>query len=66
MANFNISVSNLPSIIHNNVPVITTELLAYAYETDTNNIQQNFKRNKMRFTEGKHYFKLIEKALSDL
>ncbi|WP_426576671.1 ORF6N domain-containing protein [Xenorhabdus stockiae] len=52
------SVEHMTPIMHNSVPVITTELLADVYETDINNIQQNFKRNKDRFTEGKHYFKL--------
>lgn len=38
--------------------VITTDLLAQVYETDTNNIVQNFKRNKSNFKEGLHYFLL--------
>jgi len=43
--------------------VITTELLAQVYETDTNNITQNFKRNKSNFREGVHYFLLQGKDL---
>ncbi|WP_338136282.1 ORF6N domain-containing protein [Providencia huaxiensis] len=58
MANLNISVSRLPSIIHNHVPVITTELLADVYETEIRNIQVNHSRNRERFIEGKHFFKL--------
>lgn len=38
--------------------VITTELLAQVYETDTNNIKNNFNRNKSKFEDGKHYFLL--------
>lgn len=38
--------------------VITTELLAQAYETDTNNIKNNVNRNKDKFEEGKHYLLL--------
>lgn len=38
--------------------VITTAMLAEAYETDTVNIRNNFKRNKDKFVEGKHYFYL--------
>lgn len=38
--------------------VITTEILANVYETDTNNIQANFTRNKDKFEEGKHYILL--------
>ncbi len=58
MVNLSISASNLPSIVHNNVPVITTDLLADVYETDKIRIQQNYTRNTNRFTEGKHFFKL--------
>ena len=38
--------------------VITTELLSQVYETDVNNIQTNFARNKDKFEEGKHYILL--------
>lgn len=38
--------------------VITTELLAQAYDTDANNIKVNFNRNKGKFKEGVHYFLL--------
>lgn len=38
--------------------VITTKLLAMAYETEETNIKTNFNRNKSRFIEGKHYYKL--------
>ncbi|AWK13288.1 ORF6N domain-containing protein [Candidatus Fukatsuia symbiotica] len=49
---------NLPVIIYHKQRVISTELLAQGYGTDGNNIQQNFKRNKERFIEGKHYYKV--------
>lgn len=65
MNNLSISVSNLPSIIHNNMPVITTELLADVYETEIQNIKTNHSRNRNRFTEGKHYFKLTGSILRD-
>lgn len=39
MASLNISASNLPSIIHNSMPVITTDLLADVYETEKIRIQ---------------------------
>nr|WP_242689540.1 ORF6N domain-containing protein [Photorhabdus cinerea] len=61
-----ISAQNLQAIIHNSIPVITTELLAELYGTEINNIQQNFKRNKERFTEGKHYFKATGDILKNL
>lgn len=46
------------AIMHNGVPVVTTELLASLYETEVNNIKVNLSRNQKRFVEGKHYFKL--------
>ncbi|CAQ85192.1 MULTISPECIES: ORF6N domain-containing protein [Photorhabdus] len=61
-----ISAQSLQAIIHNSIPVITTELLAQLYETSTNNIKVNHSRNTQRFVEGKHYFKVIGKALKDL
>jgi len=38
--------------------VITTALLAEVYETDTNNVKNNFNNHKDNFVEGKHYFLL--------
>ncbi len=43
---------------HKNSRVMTTEQLAEAYGCRRIQIQQNFKNNKERFVEGKHYFKL--------
>lgn len=48
----------LVPIEHNGLPVITTELLAQAYETDTDNIKHNFNNHKDNFKEGIHYFLL--------
>ncbi|PQQ22462.1 ORF6N domain-containing protein [Photorhabdus hindustanensis] len=62
----NLSVQSLPQVVHNSVPVITTELLAELYGTEINNIQQNFKRNSDRFTQGKHYFKVEGSDLKEL
>lgn len=53
-----ISAENLPLIAHNQLPVITTELLAQLYGTETANIKMNFSRNTKRFVQGKHFFKL--------
>ena len=38
--------------------VITTAQLADVYETDTNNVVNNFNRNIQRFEEGKHFYLL--------
>lgn len=61
-----ISVETLSPITHNQVPVITTELLAQLYGTEILNIQVNFTRNKERFVEGKHFFKASGEELKNL
>lgn len=45
--------------------VITTALLAEVYETDTNNVKNNFNRHKDNFIEGKHYFLLQGEELRE-
>lgn len=57
---------DIPVTEYQDQRVITTELMAQAYGTEINNIQANFVRNKVRFEEGKHYFKLEGKRLTDL
>ncbi|MDE9570335.1 ORF6N domain-containing protein [Xenorhabdus bovienii] len=61
----NNSVRSLPPVMHNSIPVITTELLAQLYETNVNNIKVNHSRNTERFIEGKHYFKLTGSILKE-
>lgn len=53
----------MQAIIYKGQKVITTELLAQAYETTTDRIKQNFNRNKDRFAEGKHHFLLTGEEL---
>ena len=60
------SVGSLSPITHNQTTVITTELLAQLYCTEPVRIRQNHHENKTRFVEGKHFFKLEGKELSDL
>ena len=43
--------------------VITTAQLADVYETDTNNVWNNFTNNKDRFEKGKHYYFLTGDSL---
>lgn len=50
-----ITAETLSTITHNQLPVITTELLAHLYGADVNSIQQNHKRNSVRFIEGKNF-----------
>ena len=42
----------------NNQRILTTQQLAEVYETDTNNIKNNFANHKSHFVEGVHYFLL--------
>ncbi|WP_202740561.1 ORF6N domain-containing protein [Acinetobacter sp. 'aerobic (ED)'] len=55
-----VSIINFKSI-----PVLTTEQLAGFYGTGSVRIQQNHTRNKDRFIEGKHFFKIIGQELKD-
>ncbi|EHL7217556.1 ORF6N domain-containing protein [Escherichia coli] len=61
-----ISVETLSPITHNQIPVITTELLAQLYCTEINNIKVNYTRNSERFVEGKHLFKVVGDELKNL
>lgn len=45
-------------IEHQNQRVLTTQQLAEAYGTDPKTISNNFTRNKERYTEGKHFYRL--------
>ena len=55
--------NELTVLEHNSIRVMTTEQLAEAYGCKVIHIQQNFKNNRERFVEGKHYFKLEGAAL---
>ncbi|EMC1695445.1 ORF6N domain-containing protein [Salmonella enterica] len=61
-----ISAETLSPITHNQIPVITTELLAELYGTDPVRIRQNHNENKVRFVEGKHFFKVVGDDLKNL
>ncbi|MSJ81588.1 phage antirepressor Ant [Escherichia coli] len=60
------TVNTLQPILHNQIPVITTELLARLYGTEAIRIQQNHHENKTRFIEGKHFFKAVGDELKNL
>ena len=54
----------LPTIIEQSGQrVLTTAQLAEAYGTDTDTIKQNFKRNKERYEENKHFILLTGEML---
>lgn len=61
-----ISDHKLPIIEYQSKRVITTDMLAQGYGTDTKSISKNFNRNKNRFIEGKHYFKIEGDELRSL
>lgn len=49
---------SFPPLAYQGVPVLTTEMLAQAYEVEAKQIRQNFANNRERFTEGKHFYSL--------
>ncbi|HCH7573309.1 TPA: ORF6N domain-containing protein [Escherichia coli] len=61
-----VTVKNLSPVTYNQIPVITTELLARPYGTEAIRIQQNHHENKSRFIEGKHFFKAVGDELKNL
>lgn len=57
---------NTPRIIElNNQRLLTTEQLAEFYGASETQIKTNFNRNKDRFIEGKHFYKLEGQELKD-
>lgn len=60
-----ISVESISLTVHQNIPVITTELLANLYGTDSHSITKNHRSNVDRFVIGKHFFKLEGFELKD-
>lgn len=56
--NQTIDVKQLHPMLHRDHPVCTTEMLAQLYGTDTHNLRMNFKNNRARFEEGKHFVTL--------
>ena len=60
-----ISVESISLITYNQIPVITTELLAQLYGTKIKNISDNFLNNTTRFVAGKHFFKIEKNELRE-
>lgn len=57
--------NKLQIIEHEGIRVLTTQQLSEVYETSTENIKQNFKRNKERFNEGRDYYLLKGEQLKE-
>ena len=58
MDNTIIKVDEIPRVEWRNERVVTTAQLADFYETSADNIRDNFRKNRDRFIDGKHFFKL--------
>lgn len=55
----------LQAVELNNKRILTTEQIAEFYGTTPDRIKQNFNRNKEKFIEGKHYYKLEGNKLKE-
>lgn len=60
-----VQLSSLSPISYKEVPCISTEMLAQAYEVEAKQIRQNFANNKERFVEGKHFYSLSGNELRE-
>lgn len=58
-------VPSFPPLSYQGVPVLTTEMLAQAYEVEPYQIRQNFRNNRERFIEGKHFFIITSGELKE-
>ena len=56
---------SFPPLSYQGVPVLTTEMLAQAYEVEPYQIRQNFRNNRERFVEGKHFFIITSGELKE-
>lgn len=54
--NHSISLPSYPKYTYRDIPVLTTEMLAQAYDVTPKQIRQNTANNRERFIEGKHFF----------
>ena len=57
--------NELQIVEYNDVRVVTTKQLAEVYGIETKIVTKNFNRNKKRYIEGKHYFKLQDEKLKE-
>lgn len=57
---------SVPAFKYEGKPVVTSAMLARLYGAAEKQIQNNYLRNRCRFVQGKHFFKIEGKELSDL
>lgn len=55
---------DLPALSYNNKPVVTFRMIDTVHQRPESTARRNFRNNKKRFTEGKHYY-LIETMQAD-
>lgn len=55
--------NEIKPLVWNDERVLTTKQIAEAYGCKEKQIRQNFNNHKDRYTEGKHYYLLVEEAL---
>ena len=63
--NHSISLPSYLNSFYKNIPAMTTEMLAQAYDVTPKQIRQNYANNRERFTEGKHFFSISGQDLKD-
>ncbi|WP_302552316.1 ORF6N domain-containing protein [uncultured Bilophila sp.] len=63
--NHSISLPSYSILFYRNLPVMTNEMLAQAYDVTPKQIRQNYANNRERFTEGKHFFSISGQDLKD-
>ena len=63
--NHSISLPSYPKYAYRDIPVLTTEMLAQAYDVTPKQIRQNTANNRERFIEGKHFFSISGQDLKD-
>ncbi|MFU2207233.1 ORF6N domain-containing protein [Solidesulfovibrio sp. C21] len=61
-----IPVESLTPILYKDVPVLTTALLSGVYGTTQGCLRENFRANRERFLDGKHFFKVTGQELRKL
>lgn len=56
----------VPAFKYHGKPVVTTGMLARLYGATENQVRKNHSRNKSRFIEGKHFYRIEGDALKEL
>lgn len=57
---------SVPAFKYEGKPVVTTNMLARLYGATESQVRKNHNRNKGRFVEGKHFYRIEGEALKEL